>query len=433
MAVDERAAVTIRPENSRLSRVRLWKPRLRGGIGDPPLMALAMLTSAFGILMVYSAGQVEVATPVRGLWRMQLLWFGVALLLLPVVLYIPVTWVRRGTVPLYALAVTLLALTPLIGSGYGTAEGVPRWIGLGPVRIQTSEFVKIPLILMLARILSRWRQPPRTLWELWKPTALTVVPIGLVMMQPDIGSAIVLLLILVATLFWAGVPMALLALLATPAIGLVTAFVPWVYAGFMLLLIAVLIFHRLPLKQKSLILAANLVVGAIAVPAWESLAEYQQNRLLVFMDPYVDPQGAGYQVIQSQIAIGSGQILGQGFQQGPQKQLAFLPEQHTDFIFAVIGEELGFLGASSLLIVFAIIFWRLVRIAERLQDPFLGIFVFGVFGAWFTHVLINVGMTLGVMPVTGIPLPFISYGGSFLLVSLLAMGLVQRAAAESRT
>src|SRR5690606_32225123 len=149
-----------------------------------------------------------------------------------------------------------------------------------------------------------------------------------------------------------------------------------------------------------------------------------------FLDPTIDPRGSGYHVIQSRVAIGSGGVLGKGFTEGSQKRLAFLPEQHTDFIYAVIGEELGFLGGAAVILGFAFILWRLAKLAERLTDPFSGIVVLGILGAWFTHVLVNVGMTLGVMPITGIPLPFLSYGGSFLLATYLALGISQRVAME---
>jgi rod shape determining protein RodA len=175
---------------------------------------------------------------------------------------------------------------------------------------------------------------------------------------------------------------------------------------------------------------ANAAAGAVALPLWNMLQPYQKARFMVFLDPSIDPRGSGYNLIQSRVAIGSGGVWGKGWLEGPQKRLAFLPEQHTDFIFSVIGEELGFIGVVVVLVTFGLIFWRLLRIAERSRDPFASLVPIGILGSWFTHVLINVGMTVGVMPVTGIPLPFISYGGSFLLVNLLAMAVVQRVAAE---
>src|SRR5690606_25584220 len=178
------------------------------------------------------------------------------------------------------------------------------------------------------------------------------------------------------------------------------------------------------------VVAANLAAGTIALPLWNSLETYQKARLLVFLDPSIDPRGAGWHVIQSRVAIGSGGLFGKGFTLGSQKRLAFLPEQHTDFIFSVSGEEFGFVGTFGVLLMFGFVLWRLARIAERVSDPFAGIVVFGIFGAWFAHVVVNTGMTVGIMPITGIPLPFLSYGGSFLLASFLALGMVERIAAE---
>jgi rod shape determining protein RodA len=199
---------------------------------------------------------------------------------------------------------------------------------------------------------------------------------------------------------------------------------------YMLALLAFIYFYRSQLWESVLVVGANLAAGTIAIPLWNSLQDYQRNRFLVFLDPYIDPRGAGYQHIQSRIAIGSGGLLGRGFTEGSQKRLAFLPEQHTDFIFAVIGEELGFIGAGAVVMVYGFILWRLARMAERAPDPFAGIVMFGIFGAWLTHILVNVGMNVGVMPITGIPLPFLSYGGSFLLATFIALGIVERMAAE---
>jgi rod shape determining protein RodA len=178
--------------------------------------------------------------------------------------------------------------------------------------------------------------------------------------------------------------------------------------------------------------AANSVMGFIALPIWRSLARYQQNRLLTFLNPEVDPQKAGYHAIQSKVAIGSGGWFGNGYLDGPQKRLAFLPEQHTDFIFAVVGEELGFVGVLVALIVFLALLLVMVRIARRATDSFSSVMVFGLLGLLFTHVFENVGMTVNVMPITGIPLPFFSYGGSFLLACSIAIGLTLRVAWDAR-
>jgi rod shape determining protein RodA len=403
-------------------------------IGDPVLFGIVLVLTAFGVAMVYSAGVLDVpSTIVAGLWRQQLLWFVIAMVATPLVLRVPVIWLEWAAQPVYAVCLVLLVLVLFIGTGAGTAESVSGWLRFGPVGIQPAEVAKIGVILMLARVLGSWREAPQTLWMLWKPIAVVMVPMGLVMLQPDLGTALVFTSIMLAMLFWAGTPLLTLFFLASPVIGLFLSISVWVWGAYFIALVLLLAFVYKPyLSAGAALLIANVVAGTIALPLWNNLEPYQQNRFLVFLDPSRDPRGAGYNLIQSRVAIGSGGWTGKGFLDGTQKRLAFLPEQHTDFIFAVIGEEFGFIGVALILVAFGLIFWRLVRIAERSSDPFASLVPFGLFGSWFAHVLVNTGMTVGVMPITGIPLPFLSYGGSFLLVNLLAMAMVERIAAETR-
>ncbi len=400
--------------------------------GDPMLFLLIAGLALFGIAMIYSAGVLDVPSrAVSGLWRQQVLWFVIGMIAIPFILRIPVVWLEWLSQPLYGFAILLLILTLIFGTGAGTAASVSGWLAIGPVAVQPSEFAKVAVILMLARVLGTWREPPSTLWALWKPIAIVLIPMGLVMLQPDLGTALVFASILIAALFWAGTPLPTLFFLVSPVIGLFLSINTWVWGGWIIILAGLLFLYKPYLSEGISILVLNVVAGAIALPLWNSLETYQKNRFLVFLDPSVDPRGAGYNLIQSRVAIGSGGWFGKGFTEGTQKRLAFLPEQHTDFIFSVIGEEWGFVGVAAVLITFGLIFWRLVRIAERSSDPFASLVPFGLFGSWFAHVLINTGMTVGIMPITGIPLPFLSYGGSFLLVNLLAVGIVQRIAAEA--
>ena len=401
-------------------------------LGDPVLFGLVVALSIFGIAMIYSAGVVDVpGTRAAGAWRNQIMWFCLALVLVPFVLRIPVGWLEWAAQPAYALSLVLLLAVPVIGSAGGTTGGIKSWIEFGPVRLQPAELAKVAVVLMLARVLGEWREPPRTLWALWKPLVVVMVPVALVMLQPDLGSAMVFASILVWALFWAGTPLSTIFFLVSPVVSLFLSIVWWVWGIYIVLLLVLLIRRDAFISEKASIWLANAAAGAAALPLWNKLEVYQRNRLLVFLDPMIDPRGAGYNLIQSRVAIGSGGWFGQGWLDGPQKRLAFLPEQHTDFIFAVVGEELGFAGVLAVLLCFGFIFWRLVRVAERSTDPFASLVPIGVFGSWFAHVLVNVGMTVGVMPITGIPLPFVSYGGSFLLVNLLAMAIVQRVAAET--
>jgi rod shape determining protein RodA len=406
--------------------------KIRSFFGDPVLVASVLAMSLFGAAMIYSAGQLEVPDPAsERAWRMQLMWIGISLFVLFIVMHIPVRWLEWSAIPAYVLGLVVLAVTLVIGEGAGTAASMKGWIRFGGFAVQPAQFANVATVLMLGRLMGNWREPPETIWSLWKPIAVTAVPMLMVLAQPDLGTAMVFGGVLLATMFWAGTPLGIMFLLLCPALGLAFAFVGvWIYSVYMILLCAFLWLYRARTSEWVAVLSLNLVMGTIAWPLWNNLEPYQQSRIIAFADPSYDPRGAGYQVLQSKVAIGSGGVFGQGFLEGPQKRLKFLPEQHTDFIYAVIGEETGLIGAGAVLIVYFLILWRLVRIAERLADPFAGVVVFGIVGAWFTHIVVNVGMTLGVMPVTGIPLPFLSYGGSFLLASFIALGVAQRVAME---
>ena len=201
--------------------------------------------------------------------------------------------------------------------------------------------------------------------------------------------------------------------------------------GVWFVFVILMLYLRRPYMLEAVAVAVgNLAAGALATPLWNRLAPYQQNRLLVFLNPDIDPRGAGWHLIQSRVAIGSGGWTGQGFGQGSQKRLSFLPEQHTDFIFSVIGEELGFLGVMVVLGLFCWLLWRVVRIAMASSQNFGSIISFSLFGAWFIHLVINIGMTVGLMPVTGLPLPFVSYGGTFLLMTFIGSAFISRTALE---
>ncbi len=400
---------------------------------DPVLVGVALLLSVFGVAMIYSAGVLTVPNPVtEGAWRRQLLWLAVSIGVFTGVSRIRPGWIEWVSIPAYLSAVVLLAATLVVGVGAGTAEGVGRWIQIGGIRFQPSEFAKIAGILGLARLLAARDGAPQSLKELIAPSLLIAVPLVLVVLQPDLGTALAFVGILFAGLFWAGTPALLLLLLASPGLALILSFDTRVWSAyFVALAIFLYLFrYRLYLTESFAVVVGNLVAGTVALPLWSSMAEYQRNRLLVFLDPSMDPRGAGWNLIQSQVAIGSGGFLGKGFTEGTQKRLDFLPEQHTDFIFSVVGEELGFLGVFVALALFSILLLRVVRGAERSGDPFAGLVLFGIFGAWLVHIFVNVGMTIGLVPITGIPLPFLSYGGTFLLTCWTLTALAVRLAEE---
>ncbi len=400
---------------------------------DRPLLLVVLALITFGVLMVYSAGQTDVPSVARGAWMRQLVWVGLGVIAAAVAFRVNSRILEWGAPGIYALGLLLLVLTLLVGTGAGSAASSKSWLQIGGIRIgQPVELAKLATILLLARYLSSLREPPDSLRQLVVPGMIAAVPFLLVLRQPDLGSAIVFVGILIAMLFWAGVSPRLLLLLISPVVSLLLAADTRWWGAWMVLLFFLLLLWRAYVTEGVLIYLVNAAMGVLAIVLWNNLKPYQQKRLTSFLNPESDPIHAGYQAIQSKVAIGSGGIFGNGFLDGPQKRLAFLPEQYTDFIFAVLGEELGFVGVVAALTLFFVLFLVLLRIARRATDPFSSLVVFGVLALLFTHLFENVGMTINVMPITGIPLPFFSYGGSFLLGLGLALGLVLRVAWDSR-
>jgi len=313
---------------------------------------------------------------------------GVAgLVMMVVVLLFDYEELGRMAWPIYGLNVALLAIVLVIGK---MTNGAQSWIPLGFFNLQPSEVGKVMLILTLGRQLSRTERL-QSIWDLI-PVGLHVLPLLiLLLLQPDLGTAIVFVVITIAMVYMAGFPGKWIALLVGGPIGLAGGWL-WAHMRF-------------------------------GVSMWP-LQPHQVARLETFIDPTRDPLGDGYHVIQSKISIGSGGLWGQGLFQGSQNQLGFLPEQHTDFIYSVVGEELGFIGGGLVILLFGLLLWRILSIAGSAKDMYGSLIATGVAAMIGFHVVENIGMTLGVMPVTGIPLPFISYGGSSLLTNMVAIGLV---------
>jgi len=400
---------------------------------DKGLFVSVVALALYGLATLYSAGQTDVPTFVTTIWKQQVVWLSLGLIGAGLIFRTSPRMLEWATPFAYGITLFLLLLTLFIGTGAGTAAGSKSWIAIGGHRFgQPAELAKLATILMLARWLAAQREAPATLRDLIIPGIIAGFPCLLVLKQPDLGSAIVFIAILFLMLFWAGTKPSLLVLLASPVIGLVLAFSTVAWGIWIAVLAALLLWWRPYLWEGVAIMGLNVLGGVLALPFWNRLAPYQQNRLLAFLNPDVDPRAAGWHVIQSKVAVGSGGLLGKGFTEGTQKRLAFLPAQHTDFIFSVVGEELGFVGVLVALCLFAWLLFGLLRVARRATDPFSSLCVFGIAGLFFTHIVENVGMTINLMPITGIPLPFFSYGGSFLLACSIGVGIALRVAWESR-
>ena len=302
--------------------------------------------------------------------------------------------------------------------------GATRWIRLGFFNFQPSEFAKISALILLAFYYNYEKRTPNKLSHFSIAAAIALVPFILILIEPDLGTSLVIMVMFLPILHWAGLRWITLFSILSPFFMLFASFYFLSFLLTMLIILLVLYLSKQKISLLILVFTVNIFVGLITPQLWSSLKPYQQNRIKVFVQPEIDPRGAGYQIIQSKVAIGSGGFYGKGWHKGTQVQLRFLPEQHTDFIMAVIGEEFGFFGATIVLLAFAYLLIRILYIASNVRNRAKQLLCAGIFIIFFFHILVNVGMTVGLMPVTGLPLPFISYGGSAMLLNFSLVGFV---------
>ena len=343
---------------------------------------------------------------------------------------LPVAQIMRLRWPIYAATVLSLIAVRLIGT---SALGAQSWIAIGGFYVQPSEFAKLAAIVLLAEVLAR--HPVERPVDLLRPMTVIGLPWLLVFVQPDLGTSLVFGAVLLTMLFWAGMPLSWLVLLLSP---LVTAILAGTFAWALLAWIpamSLLAWRSLPWKRSAVAMVLTVQgVFAIATPwLWQhGLRAHQRERLTMFLDPSQDPLGGGYHLIQSQIGIGSGGLWGTGLLQGQLTKLRFIPEQHTDFIFSALGEELGFVGSILVVAAFALLMARLLQIAGRAGTDVESLVVVGVGAMLMFQVVVNVFMTIGLGPITGIPLPWLSYGRFAMLVNFLGLGLVASVARSNR-
>lgn len=351
-------------------------------VGHIDFMLLFAVSSvcAFGLLVIYSTTSVEVIDEgTFYFFNKHLIHIAIGILVCFLAILIDYHEIEKVAFPIYLLAILSLVYVILFGRMTG---GSRRWIEIAGFDFQPAEFAKIALILFLAYFLAKQHnKTPYFYYYFVLPFAFTGVYILLIFMQPDLGTSVVFLAILICMIFIAG------------------------------------------LRWKHILIMFLLAIASFPV-LWSLLRDYQKTRIILFLNPNLDPLGAGYNIIQSKVAIGSGGLFGQGLFSGIQSQLKFLPAQHTDFVFSVIGEEMGFIGAVVLLGLYLVILWKGIRIAMEAPD-FLGMFLAtGVVSLLFFHIVVNIGMTMGLMPATGLPLPFVSSGGTFMMSNFVGIGLL---------
>lgn len=378
-----------------------------------------------GVFAIYSSTQSNPSTMDYYLKQMT---FGIiGLVMVVVVSYIPPRYLSGLTYYAYALALVLLVLVLLFGK---TINGNKSWFYLGGFGIQPSEFAKVATVLAMANFFYKGEEdnPKIKFLDILKALTFVLVPAVLVKLENDTGTTLVILSFVIPMFFWAGVSPFLLYAVVTPIFAAILAFIDINYFIVYIIVVSISLFffkrHWIPSVS---IFFLNILSGLSVSFMFSKLQPYQQNRIKAVFDPASDPLGSGYNVIQSKIAIGSGGFYGKGFMQGSQTQLRFIPEQWTDFIFCVIGEEFGLLGASVVIILFLIVIFRLLNNAYYSKNRFLSIACVGFAALFFFHMFINIGMTIGIAPVIGIPLPFVSNGVSSLLSFLLMVGVAMNA------
>jgi rod shape determining protein RodA len=379
----------------------------------------ALVLSFIGIALIYTATYYSSNPADHGLYTKQLVWLIFALFFCLVVYYLPLR--MHEVLSFFYYFAAILVLGFLLAT---SAEVASRWFRLGSVNIQPSELAKLAVALALARYLA-YRKLDYTRFS-WAFVMLVIVsvPAGLILIQPDLGSSLVFFALFFGVLIWSGMPLNRILLIITPILSMIAAVHWFSWAIFFLLLLVLILLSRLTVLQGFFFFVINLGFGMVTPLLWNKLHGYQKMRIIIFLDPGQDPRGAGYQIIQSKIAIGAGGLFGQGFLKGSQTKLNFLPEQHTDFIFSALSEQFGLVGSLIVLGLFVWLFYKGFSLAYKARNPFNSYLASGLMSILVFQVLLNVGMTVGLAPVTGLPLPFLSYGGSSLIFFWVMIGLL---------
>ncbi|MBE2278965.1 MAG: rod shape-determining protein RodA [Ignavibacteriaceae bacterium] len=384
------------------------------------IFGCVLVLIGFGLAAIYSSTLTN--SFAAGNFQKQLISFFVALSALYVFYLIPYSFYKSLSIPIYVFSIALLILVLLIGKTIG---GAKSWIALGPFSFQPAEFAKLATLISLAAFLARESTNIESVKDVVIALLIGLVPVALILKEPDLGSSFIFMGMILTLLFWKGITPFGLFLVLSPAIVMVSALFGWYAAAATLLLVVVLLFlFKKKLVISAIVFTINLASAFFVNYLFKFLSPHQKKRVESFIDPNSDPLGSGYNALQAQIAIGSGGFTGKGFLQGNQTQLQFIPEQWTDFIFCTVGEEFGFIGSFIVVLCYTVLLYRILKLAYEVKNEFLSLMLAGIFSIYFFHFTVNIGMAIGVMPVIGIPLPFVSYGGSSLLMNMTMLGIV---------
>ncbi len=404
--------------------MRVWYRNI-----DYGLLFLWLAVVSLGLVAIYStthgpASEFLLAT-VQNNFNRQLMWLGVCLVVLAVTLLLPVRFFQYGAYPIYGVLMLLLLLALFAGH---EVNGARSWLRFGPLQLQVSELAKVGTVLAVAQLLSVRRRSANSVRYAVLAVMLIVFPAAVIVLQNDMGTALVFLGLIPVMLFWSGLPATTLLLMVSPVMAgyLAIVYMPAAIAFALVFTLFILWYTR----ERYLGVLAFIFTGGTAVVLVFALSNilqpYQVKRLLSFTNPEAAEfrDNVGFHLVQSKAAIGSGGMMGKGFMQGTQTQGAYVPEQSTDFVFSVIGEEFGFVGGMIVLILFGLLFIRIMRVGVQTKHPFGVMVAAGAVGIYLVHVFINVGMATGILPVIGIPLPFLSYGGSALLANSMMLAII---------
>lgn len=378
-----------------------------------------LLLYSLGLAAIYSS---TLNNPIAsGNFQKQLIWGCGSLIVFFITYSLPTNTFRIIAIPTYLLSLFFLLLVIVIGR---KIAGQKSWLNFGPIGLQPAEFAKIGMIFGVSYFLSRRNTDIESFKDILFTLGIGLLPVLLIFLEPDMGTSLVFIGTILVLIYWKGISLFGLFVVLSPGIVAAASVFGSIYFIIMLVIVALALFlFKKDIFFSGSIFAVNIGAGFFADYVFKALSPHQQNRIQSFINPSADPLGTGYNSIQAKVAIGSGGFLGKGFLNGHQTQLQFIPEQWTDFIYCVIGEEFGFIGSVFTLILFLILFLRILRIATSTKDEFLSLTLIGILSIYFIHLFVNIGMTVGVMPVIGIPLPFVSYGGSSLLVNMFMLGI----------
>lgn len=379
-----------------------------------------VLLIIIGLMAIYSS---TVNHPTAsGNFQKQLISAFIALFIFFVIYFLPQQTIKIFAIPAYAASIFLLVVVLFAGK---TVFGSKSWLSMGPLGFQPSEFAKLGTILMLAYWFTYRNRDINNVKDIAISLCIGFLPVFLILLEPDTGTAIVFAIITVAMMFWAGLSLFSLFVVLSPGVVIFTSLFGTKALLIILILIAIaLFFFKKDLFNSITVFIINLASAFLFDFVYRLMKPHQQRRIDAFLDPSADPLGSGYNALQAKVAIGSGGLSGKGYLQGSQTQLRFIPAQWTDFIYSVIGEEFGFIGSLIVLILFVIIFIRLLNLSSLAKDQFSGLVIIGVLAFLFAHFAVNIGMNVGITPVVGLPLPFLSFGGSSLIVNMMVIGIM---------